>query len=280
MATTFQMTPFVKWAGGKGQLVDKLLARVPKKFNRYYEPFVGGGALLLALAPKKATINDSNEQLINVFNQLQRNIEGVMTVIRELDSIECDKERYYSIRDQYNKKISAGELDEECAGLMIWMNKHCFNGLYRVNRKGLFNVPYNNKKTGHSFDEDNLRHIGEYLRKNKVNINCMDFEKICSRVRPGDFVYFDSPYVPISTTANFTDYTADGFTMKDHERLAVLFRKLAEKGVKVMLSNHNVPLVKELYEGFIIEEVDVKRLINSDVNKRTGKEVIIRNDYE
>ena len=160
METTFQMTPFVKWAGGKGQLVDKLLARVPKQFNRYYEPFVGGGALLLALAPKKATINDSNEQLINVFNQLQRNIEGVMTVIRELDSIECDKDRYYAIREQYNKKISAGELDEECAGLMIWMNKHCFNGLYRVNRKGLFNVPYNNKKTGHSFD-DALRRCKE-----------------------------------------------------------------------------------------------------------------------
>ena len=274
------MTPFVKWAGGKGQLVDKLLERVPKQFNRYYEPFVGGGALLLALAPKKATINDSNEQLINVFNQLQRNIEGVMDVIRDLDAVTCDKERYYTIREQYNKKISAKELDEECAGLMIWMNKHCFNGLYRVNRQGLFNVPYNNKTSGRSFDEDNLRHIGEYLRKNKVNINCMDFEKICSRVRAGDFVYFDSPYIPVSSTAYFTDYTADGFTMKDHERLAALFRKLADKGAKVMLSNHNVPLVKELYKGFRIDEVDVKRLINSDVNKRTGKEVIIRSDYE
>ena len=122
--------------------------------------------------------------------------------------------------------------------------------------------------------------IGEYLRKNKVNINCMDFEKICSRVRAGDFVYFDSPYIPVSSTAYFTDYTADGFTMKDHERLAALFRKLADKGAKVMLSNHNVPLVKELYKGFRIDEVDVKRLINSDVNKRTGKEVIIRSDYE
>ena len=280
MATTFQMTPFVKWAGGKGQLVDKLLARVPKEYNRYYEPFVGGGALLLALAPKKATINDSNEQLMNVFNQLQRNIEGVMNVIRDLDAVACDKERYYAIREQFNQKISANELDEECAGLMIWMNKHCFNGLYRVNRKGLFNVPFNNKVSGRSFDEDNLRHIGEYLRKNKVSINCMDFEKICSRVRPCDFVYFDSPYIPVSSTAYFTDYTADGFTMKDHERLAALFRKLAEKGVKVMLSNHNVPLVKELYEGFRIDEVEVKRLINSDVNKRTGKEVIIRSDYE
>ena len=274
------MTPFVKWAGGKGQLVDKLLARVPKDYNRYYEPFVGGGALLLALAPKKATINDSNEQLINVFNQLQRNIESVMDVIRDLDAVACDKERYYLIREQYNKKISAKELDEECAGLMIWMNKHCFNGLYRVNRQGLFNVPFNNKTSGRSFDEDNLRHIGEYLRKNKVNINCMDFEKICSRVRAGDFVYFDSPYIPVSSTAYFTDYTADGFTMKDHERLAALFRKLADKGAKVMLSNHNVPLVKELYKGFRIDEVDVKRLINSDVNKRTGKEVIIRSDYE
>lgn len=277
MVNTFQMKPFVKWAGGKGQLVDKLLAKAPKVFNRYYEPFVGGGALLLALAPHKATINDTNEQLINVFNQLQTNIDGVMSVIRTLDSVECNKEYYYRIREQYNSKIIANELDEECAGLMIWMNKHCFNGLYRVNKKGLFNVPYNNQTTKKSFDEDNLRHIGEYLRKNKVNISCMDFERICSRVRTGDFVYFDSPYLPISTTANFTDYTAAGFTMADHERLAILFRKLADKGVKVMLTNHNVPLVKELYRGFHIDEVDVKRLINSDANKRIGKEVIITN---
>ena len=277
MVNTFQMKPFVKWAGGKGQLVDKLLAKAPKVFNRYYEPFVGGGALLLALAPHKATINDTNEQLINVFNQLQTNIDGVMSVIRTLDSVECNKEYYYRIREQYNSKIIANELDEECAGLMIWMNKHCFNGLYRVNKKGLFNVPYNNQTTKKSFDEDNLRHIGEYLRKNKVNIGCMDFERICSRVRTGDFVYFDSPYLPISTTANFTDYTAAGFTMADHERLAILFRKLADKGVKVMLTNHNVPLVKELYRGFHIDEVDVKRLINSDANKRIGKEVIITN---
>ena len=277
MIKTFQMKPFVKWAGGKGQLIEKLLAKVPHEFNRYYEPFVGGGALLLALAPEKATINDTNEQLINVFNQLQSNIEDVMAVIRELDSVECNKERYYVIREQYNKKIIANELDEECAGLMIWMNKHCFNGLYRVNKKGLFNVPFNNKSTKKSFDEDNLRHIGEYLRKNKVNISCMDFEKICSRVRAGDFVYFDSPYLPISMTANFTDYTAAGFSMYDHERLAALFQKLTDKGAKVMLTNHNVPLIKELYRGFHIEEVDVKRLINSDANKRTGKEVIITN---
>ena len=222
-------------------------------------------------------INDTNGQLLNVYRQLKENPEAVIVAVGELDKVACDKERYYLVRDHYNEKIQAQELDAECAALMIWINKHCFNGLYRVNGKGLFNVPYNNKKGGVSIDAANLRNIGIYLRTNEVEIRQGDFEIACFDVKPGDFVYFDSPYVPIDETANFTDYTKEGFSLEDHQRLAALYRRLSDQGVNVMLSNHDVPLVHELYNGFTIDRVDVKRAINNDASKRSGKEVIITN---
>lgn len=269
--------PFVKWAGGKRQLLEKLEARMPESYGKYYEPFIGGGALLLDVHPQKAIINDNNEQLLNAYRQIKDNSEQVIQEVCILDEVPCDKERYYEQRDKYNKKIAANQLDAECAALMIWINKHCFNGLYRVNSKGAFNVPYNNKKTGLSIDIDNIRNIAKYLQQGGIEIRQGDFEEACADVKKGDFVYFDSPYVPISETANFTDYTKDGFSLDDHKRLAVLFKKLADAGAFIMLSNHNVPLVHELYSGYNIEEVDVRRAINSDASKRSGKEVIITN---
>lgn len=273
----FRTGPFVKWAGGKKQLLDRLKARMPATYERYYEPFIGGGALLLELQPERAVINDTNEQLLNVYRQLKVDAEAVISAVDILDAEPCDAERYIAIRKIYNAKIQAHELDAECAALMIWINKHCFNGLYRVNSKGLFNVPYNNREGGVSIDATNLRNIGLYLKSKDVEIRQGDFEAACADVRPGDFVYFDSPYVPISETANFTDYTKDGFSLEDHKRLAALYRRLSEQGVKVMLSNHNVPLVHELYNGFTIVQVDVRRAINRDASKRSGKEVIITN---
>ncbi len=273
----FKTGPFVKWAGGKKQLLDRLEPRMPETYERYYEPFIGGGALLLDVQPELAIINDTNEQLLNVYRQLKLDAEAVINAVNVLDADSCDTARYLATREKYNAKIKAHELDAECAALMIWINKHCFNGLYRVNSKGLFNVPYNNKATGVSIDATNLRNIGLYLQSMDIEIRQGDFEDACMDVAPGDFVYFDSPYVPISETANFTDYTKDGFSLEDHKRLAALYKKLAAQGTKVMLSNHNVPLVHELYSGFTIEEVDVRRAINRDAAKRSGKEVIITN---
>ena len=274
----FKTRPFVQWAGGKKQLLDRLEARMPATYGRYYEPFIGGGALLLDLQPERAVINDTNEQLLNVYRQLRIDAEAVIAAVNELDAEPCDKERYMATRDVYNAKIMAHELDLECAALMIWINKHCFYGLYRVNGKGLFNVSYNNnKKGGVSIDAVNLRNIGLYLRTKDVEIRQGDFEIACIDAKPGDFVYFDSPYVPIDETANFTDYTKEGFSLEDHQRLAALYRRLSDQGVKVMLSNHDVPLVHELYSGFTIDRVDVRRTINSDASKRSGKEVIITN---
>lgn len=144
--STLQTSPFVKWAGGKRQLLPKLIAKMPTQYGRYFEPFVGGGALLLALNPKQAVINDINEQLINVYCQLKQNPDEVIQKIQEMDAQTCDKDLYLEVRKQYNDKIINHELDATCAALTIWVNKHCFNGLYRVNSKGLFNVPFNNKQ--------------------------------------------------------------------------------------------------------------------------------------
>ncbi len=273
----YELSPFVKWAGGKKQLLEKLMHYAPDSFERYYEPFIGGGAFLFELQPEKAIINDVNEQLLNIYKCLKTDADALIAEIRKLDSVDCDKERYYNLRDVFNDKISNRSLDIECAALMIWINKHCFNGLYRVNSKGLFNVPYNNKKAGKSMNEDNLRNIGKYLAENDIEITQGDFESACKSAKAGDFVYFDSPYIPESETASFTDYTKDGFTYEDHERLAVLFSELDSRGVKVMLSNNNVPLVYELYDGYVINPVDAKRSINSDASNRFGKEVIITN---
>ena len=272
-----RISPFVKWAGGKKQLLERLEERMPETYGRYYEPFIGGGALLLDVQSKNAVINDVNEQLLNVYRQLKADAEAVISILRELDSVECDKEHYLKMRAEYNKKITAHILDAECAALTIWINKHCFNGLYRVNSKGLFNVPYNNKVGGVSMSEENLRGIGLYLSSGDIEIREGDFEAACADAQAGDLVYFDSPYIPVSETANFTDYTKDGFGYEDHCRLAKLFKRLDAAGVKVMLSNHNVDLVYELYDGFKIEGVDVKRAINRDASKRVGKEVIITN---
>ena len=250
---------------------------MPATYGRYYEPFIGGGALLLDIQPERAIINDTNEQLINVYRQLKIDAEAVIDVVNKLDTNTCDKERYLSIREAYNVKIQAHKLDAECAGLMIWINKHCFNGLYRVNSKGLFNAAYNNRVSGTSINAENLKNIGLYLRTKEVEIRQGDFEMACFDVHTGDFVYFDSPYVPINDTANFTNYTKEGFSLDDHKRLATLYRNLSERGVKVMLSNNDVPLVHELYDGFKIEPVDVRRAINRNASKRSGKEVIITN---
>lgn len=273
------MEPFVKWAGGKRQLLDKILERTPNKYETYYEPFIGGGAVLFHLKPAKAVINDTNEQLVNVYRQLQKDPSAVVRKIKSLDKATCDQEYYLSMRAEYNEKIAENELDADCAAYMIWINKHCFNGLYRVNGKGLFNVPWNKKATGNSMDEANLMSIGYYLQNNDIEIRCIDFEEVCKDITDEDFVYFDSPYIPVSETASFTDYTKDGFTYDDHVRLAELYKSLNDKGVKAMLSNHDVDLVYELYDGFKIEQIDVRRNINSNAKKRTGKEVIITN-YE
>lgn len=270
------MTPFVKWAGGKRQMLEQLKNRMPEEYGSYYEPFVGGGALVLALTPGRAFINDINQELIHTYQEIRDHLDAILVLLSSMDQVTCTKEFYYEMRGRYNEKRKLSDYDTEMAALFIYLNKHCFNGLYRVNTRGQFNVPWNQKQSVRSMDMENIKQISAYLKS--VTITCQDFEAALKDVRQGDFVYFDSPYAPLNPSS-FDSYTKEGFTEAEHRRLAGLFGELTKKGVRCMLTNHNTELIRELYDGFFIEEIDVRRAINSDPKKRKGKEVIIRN-YE
>lgn len=268
------MKPFVKWAGGKTQLLDELKRRMPDEFNAYYEPFLGGGAMLLDLRPRVAFACDINPNLINTYRQLRDNINGVIDALKSLDSGAATKETYMARRDTYNH--DGGISGTERAALFIWLNKHAFNGLYRENAKGEFNVPFNNRAYGGSFDENNLREISRYFGHFNVNLFTGDFEDFLRKPKKGDFVYVDSPYVPVSDTANFTGYAKDGFDYEDHRRLMESLHALSRRGVKWMMSNNDVDLVRYWYKAYNIQSVDVRRSINAKGNRK-GREVIITN---
>lgn len=271
------LSPFVKWAGGKRQLLSQIRERMPKEYNNYYEPFIGGGAVLFELLPKQAIINDINIALINAYRQICDCQEAFINEVQRLDSEmwEDGKQYYYSLRERYNDKLMQEELDVELAALFVFINKHCFNGLYRVNGKGLFNVPYNNSRKA-SIDEDAIREISSYLKN--VEILDGDFQVACDEAKKGDFVFIDSPYAPLNPTS-FESYTKEGFDIESHKRLADLFDELTARGCYCMLTNHNTELINELYgnKGYRLDVVSVKRLINSDPTKRVGEEVIICN---
>lgn len=271
------IAPFVKWAGGKRQLIPQIRERMPKQFNNYYEPFVGGGAVIFELLPENAVINDINRALINAYQMICEHPQEFLQEIKRLDAEmwEDGKEYYYSMREHYNDKLMKEEFDVELAALFVFINKHCFNGLYRVNGKGLFNVPYNNSRRS-SVDEQSIMEISEYLRN--VTIISGDFETACEGAGAGDFVFIDSPYAPLNPTS-FESYTKEGFDIESHRRLANLFDELTTRGCYCMLTNHNTELINELYgnKGYTIDVVNVKRLINSDASNRVGEEVIICN---
>lgn len=269
-------TPYLKWAGGKSQLLDRIRERLPDTWGTYYEPFLGAGAVLFGISPARAIVGDLNAQLIATYTAIRDDVEGVMAEIDALDDglLSGDpKSWYYEVRDRYNAALADAVSDVQMTAMFIFLNKHCFNGLYRVNARGLFNVPYNTS-TRPSYDVGNLRAVSACLQG--VDIACRDFEETCEGAGPGDFVFFDSPYAPIGD-ASFEAYTKEGFAKEEHERLAALYRKLDERGCMCMLTNHNTEFIRDLYEGFAIETVGVKRMINSDASKRTGEEVIVRN---
>lgn len=267
------MQPFIKWAGGKRQLLDDLHRLEPSEYNTYYEPFVGGGAFFLSIDHPNIIINDSNDQLINCYIKIRDEVETVLQVLAELDSLDCNAKRYLNIREKYNNKIIANIHDAESAALLIWLNKHCFNGLYRTNKKGLFNVPYNGKVKCESVDKENLMNIHTYLQD--ISINCADYTEICKNAKSGDFLFFDPPYVPVGKYGDFKRYTKEQFYEKDQIALANLVKKLANRGCYVMLTNSNHPLVHELYSDFKIEIIPTKRNISSNGNSRTGEDVIV-----
>lgn len=272
-----KVAPFVKWAGGKRQLLPQIKKRMPEQYNNYFEPFIGGGAVIFELLPENALINDINKALINTYRQIRNVPEAFLKAVKKLDEEmwEDGKEYYYSLREHYNDKLMKAEYDAELAALFVFINKHCFNGLYRVNGKGLFNVPYNNSRRI-SVDDDAIMKTSEYLKG--VVITDGDFEEACKDAKEGDFVFIDSPYAPLNPTS-FESYTKEGFDIESHKRLAKVFDELTDRGCYCMLTNHNTDLINELYsnKGYEIDVIRVKRMINSDASNRVGEEVIICN---
>lgn len=275
-----KVKPFVKWAGGKRQIIDKLKKYMPKKFNTYYEPFVGGGAVLFELAPKRAVINDWNEELMNVY-RVMSDYDKYQKMCALLNKYEREnsKEFYYKLRDKdKNKKSFARMSDYARAARTIYLNKTCFNGLYRVNSKNEFNVPYNGKDNINTYDGENLIAIHMYLTMNDIKIMNTDFEEAVETAEAGDFVYFDPPYDSINNS--FTSYTDTGFGKEEQKRLADIFKELDKKGVYVMLSNCNTPFIQNLYKDYHIHVIEAKRSINAKGNKRGNVEEVIITNYE
>lgn len=275
------MQPFVKWAGGKRQLLPEIQQHLPKKFNTYYEPFIGGGALLFELAHNNSIISDNNHVLIDTYiairehlNELLPLLDNLQTEHNSFDDKEKAKEFYYDKRKEFNEFILDKDFSLKRNALFMYLNKACFNGLYRVNGKGLFNVPSNQKIKINIYDKDNLKQISDYLQN--VQIFNQDFEVTVKNAKQGDLVFFDSPYAPLNPTS-FDSYTKEGFSTEEHIRLSNVFKQLSEKGVYCILTNHNTEFIRELYSDFNLFEVDVKRLINRDAKNRTGKELIVTN---
>lgn len=275
------MKPIIKWPGGKSQLLNKIKERLPKHLKdytywTYYEPFLGGAAVLLDLNPTDAVANDINPELINVYIQIRDHVDQLLLELELLDRMHEDhpdtKAYYYIIRDKFNEELGTNTCTQ--AARFIYLNKHCFNGLYRVNSKGEFNVPFNGKLSGRSVDPNHLREMSTRLKQ--VTFKLGDFEAAVLDAGPGDLVFFDSPYAPLTATS-FTDYTKEGFSYEDHVRLAKVFKELTNRGCYCMLTNHDTPLIRELYKDYKIEVVDVRRSINRKGDGRTGKEVIITN---
>ena len=265
--------PFVKWAGGKRQLISELRARLPWNYKKYFEPFIGGGALLFSLQPTSGCIWDISEELINVFNVVKNELEPL---IKELKQHVYEKDYYYRIRavdrsDDYKSWSSV-----QRAARFIYLNKSCYNGLYRVSSKGYFNVPFGKYTNPTILDEDNLRACNTVLQP--IDIRVGGFEEVEEIATSEDLVYFDPPYVPLNETSNFTAYTAGGFDSGMQQKLFELCCRLDERKVKFMLSNSSSQIVKDLYAKFRVETVYAQRAVNSKASKRGPiAEVIIRN---
>ena len=277
---TVEPKPFVKWAGGKRQLLAELEKNFPKQFGTYFEPFLGGGAVLFDLLTKKpnlkCSVSDLNSDLVLAYVTIRDKLG------RLIESLENHSKNYHKDSTGYYYEVRKQEPKSqiEKVSRLLFLNKTCFNGLYRVNSKGKFNVPLGRYTNPNIMNRENLTTVSKFLQSDKIKISCQDFESILKDTKKGDFVYFDPPYQPVSDTANFTSYTHRDFTEDDLQRLADLAHQLNSKGCYVLLSNSNTKIVKKLFsfKKWKVKEIAVNRAINSNSQKRTGhKEVLIKN---
>jgi len=261
--------PFLKWAGGKRRLVPEIRARyLPKQLGTYYEPFFGGGAVLFGLQPDRAVINDSNAELINCCQVIRDTPDELIQQLREHRQHCHSKDYYYQIRDWDRSPNYFQRSPVERAARMLFLNRTCYNGLYRVNSRGQFNVPFGKYKHPRILDEDVLRAVSRYLNQAKLHIRQGDFQRAVQQAEPGDFIYFDPPYDPVSATSSFTAYDSGGFTREDQIRLREEVDRLDRLGCRFLLSNACTPFILDLYKGYYTTRVAMSRAINSNALKR------------
>lgn len=272
--------PFVKWAGGKRQLIPILNQNLPKSFGTYYEPFLGGGALLFYILTdkngQKCSISDLNSDLVLAYTTIRDRIDSLIASLKnhEKNYQKNSKSYYYSIRESNPRS------EIEKTSRLIFLNRTCFNGLYRVNSKGKFNVPLGKYSNPNIVNEENLHAVSHILQSSRISIKCRDFEAVLRDAKKGDLIYFDPPYQPVSTTANFTSYTNKDFTYDDLTRLAELCLKLDSRGCNVLLSNSDSKEVADIFakNPWNITRIEANRSINSNSKKRTGHyELLIKN---
>jgi len=273
------VAPVLKWVGGKRQLLHEIKTRIPK-YNTYFEPFCGGAAVLFALQPSKAIISDTNSELINVYKVIKDNADELIKILEEHKK-KNSEEYFYTIRSLDRLPEAYAKLtDTERAARIIYLNKTCYNGLFRVNSAGEFNSPWGRYKNPNIISETTIKALHIYFTENKITFLDDDYKKALNTAKKGDFVYLDPPYLPLSDTSNFTGYTAGGFSVADQEKLKQVCDNLNKKGVNFLLSNSSCDFIKNIYASYYIDEVEAKRSINSIAEKRGEiKEVLIRN-YE
>ncbi len=270
--------PFVKWAGGKSQLLESLKSHFPKDFGTYYEPFLGGGAVFFYLVGKRphfnAVLSDVNAELITTYRVIKEKVDSLIMNLEEhrLNYRMEPKDYFYKVRAEEPKD------DVERVARLLFLNRTCYNGLYRVNSKGKFNVPFGQYKNPKIVDKENLRKVSEVLRESNAELLSVDYHEATKDAKEGDFIYFDPPYQPLSITASFTSYTNSGFSIQDQERLGKWFRELDKRGCQILLSNSDTKEVRRIYEGYEIRQVQALRAINCKGNQRKGHtELIINN---
>lgn len=270
------VAPVVKWVGGKRQLLDEISQLLPKRITTYCEPFLGGGAVLFSIQPSRAIVNDLNADLMTVYEVIRDEVDEL---IESLKKHENTPEYFYAIRDIDRDKTSYQTLSQvQRASRLIYLNKTCFNGLFRVNSSGEFNSPFGYYKNPNIINEPVLRAVSKYFNANDVAFYHEDFAETLGRVGKGTFAYLDPPYDPISDTASFTGYNKGGFDKNEQIRLKHCCDELTRRGIKFLLSNSSTEFIKDLYQEYDIIIVKAKRAINSDAKKRGAiEEVLIRN---
>ena len=270
--------PVLKWVGGKRQLLKDIEIHIPRKFSTFYEPFLGGGAVLFHLQPHKAVVNDINEELINVYTVIRDSVEEL---IEDLKKHKNEAEYFYNIRELDRDKEAYNRLSSiKKASRLIYLNKTCYNGLFRVNQQGEFNTPFGRYKNPNIVNEVTLRAVSNYFNKAQITFKCIDFEESVKGIRKGSFVYFDPPYDPVSDSANFTGYDKGGFDRDEQIRLKQLCDKLNNRNVKFLLSNSATEFILDLYKDYNIAIVKAKRAINSRGDKRGEVNEVLVKNYE